>query len=236
MSGHSKWATTHRQKEAADAKRGVLFTRLGKNIAVIAKQGGGDPETNFRLRLAIEKARAANMTKDNIEKAILRGTGQGSGGQIESVLYEGFGPAGVAVMIDCSTDNRNRTSADLKHLMTEFGGTFGAPNSVAWLFEQKGVVRISHLNDETELALIDLGAQDIIRQIEGVTIYTALADLKKITDYLATKHLELVSAGIEWVPKEKKVLTDGQKASLEQFLEALEGFEDLNDYYTNAED
>src|SRR3989344_404513 len=142
MSGHSKWSQIHRQKGAADAKRGAIFTKLGKNISIAARLGGGDPATNFRLRLAVDQAKAANMPKDNIDRAIKRGTGEIAGGTIETIAYEGFGPEGSAFIIECLTDNRNRTAANIKHYLTKYGGSLGTPGSVSWQFEQKGIVRV----------------------------------------------------------------------------------------------
>ena len=145
MSGHSKWANIKRTKGAADAKRSSLFTKLARVITVAARDKGGDPEMNFSLRLAIEKAKAANMPKENIERAIKRGTGEIKGeAAIEELIYEGFGPGGIAIIIKCLTDNRSRTAAQMKHILTSHGGSLGSPNSVMWQFEQKGVIRISN--------------------------------------------------------------------------------------------
>ncbi|MBN1779279.1 MAG: YebC/PmpR family DNA-binding transcriptional regulator [Candidatus Buchananbacteria bacterium] len=235
MSGHSKWATTHRQKEVADAKRGFAFTKLGKAITIAAKLGGGDLTANFRLRLAIDKAKAASMPKDNIERAIKRGTGELNEGQIESLTYEGFGPHGVAFILECLTDNRNRTASEIKHLFSKSGGSLGSPNSVSWMFSQKGVIRISKMTDELELELIDAGVNDIIEEDNGVTIYCEMADLKKIKDLLEEKKIEVSYAQIEWVAKEKKILTSDQQADLEKFFEILEENEDIDNYYSNAE-
>ncbi len=235
MSGHSKWATTHRQKEASDAKRGVIFTRLGKAVTIAAKLGGGDPTANFRLRLAIDQARAANMPKENIERAVKRGTGELAGEKIESITYEGFGPEGVAFLIECLSDNRNRTSSAIKHLLNEYGGSLGSPNSVAWLFEQKGVIRADKISDDLELELIDAGAQNIINEDNGFTIHVAPADLKKIKDLLESKGVAVQYSEIEQVPKDKKIVSPQTKAKIEEFFAELENNEDVNNYYTNAE-
>lgn len=236
MSGHSKWAQIHRQKGVADAKRGAIFTRLGNAITIAAKAGGGGPETNFKLRLAIDQAKAANMPKDNIERAIKRGTGELAGGKIETITYEGFGPAGVAVMIEGVTDNRNRTSASIKHLFSKFGGNLGGPNTVSWMFEQKGVLRVSSVDDELELELIDSGVQDIARDADGATIYTAPTDLQRIKEFLEQKNIASQYAEIEQVPKEEKPLSAVEAEQLEKFIAALEEDEDVNTYYTNAKD
>lgn len=235
MSGHSKWNKIHRQKGATDAKRGALFTKLGKAITVAAKLGGGDLDTNFRLRLAIEKAKAANMPNDNIEKAIKRGTGELDGGPIESATYEGFGPNNIAVIIDCLTDNRNRTSSDIKHIFSKHNGSLGGPNSVSWMFEQKGVIKVDQLTDKFELELIDSGAQDIKKIDDGIEIYTNVKNLKKVSDFLETKKIKVESAEIEWLPKEKKIIDKQQQNAIEKFFDDLDDNEDVNDYYSNAE-
>jgi len=142
MSGHSKWAQIKRQKGATDQKRGNLFTKLAKGITIAARDGGGDPASNFKLRLAVDQAKQSNMPKDNIERAIKRGAGELEGGQIEEAIYEGFGPSGVAIIIETLTDNKNRTVSNVKHILTKYGGGLGSSNSVLWQFERKGVVRI----------------------------------------------------------------------------------------------
>ena len=235
MSGHSKWSKIKRQKGTADAKRGTIFTKLGKVITVAAKQGGGKIDSNFKLKLAVDQAKAANMPKDNIERAIKRGTGELAGGIIESINYEGFGPGGTAFIVEALTDNRNRTSAAMKHILTKYGGGLGGPNSVAWMFEQKGIIRIESMNDELELELIDAGAADVQTDEEGVTVFTAPADLKKIKDFLEQKNIGIEYAEIEQVAKEKKQLDDNQKEKIEKLFAELDDNEDANNYYTNAE-
>jgi len=234
MSGHSHWAQIQRQKGVTDNKRGAMFTKLGNVITIAAKQGGGDPETNFKLRLAIDQAKAANLPKDNIERAIKRGTGEIGGGVIENVTYEGFGPGATALIIEALTDNRNRTSAAVKHILTKFGGSLGAPNSVRWLFDQKGVIRIEKLSEELELGLIDAGAQDIKTDDDGTAIYTQPNDLKKVKDWLEVKQVKVEYAEIEWVAKEKKDATN-QRETLEKIFVELDENEDVNNYFTNAE-
>lgn len=235
MSGHSKWSKIHRQKGVADNKRGALFTKLGNNIAVAAKAGGGDPTTNFKLQLAIEQAKSGNMPKDNIDRAIKRGTGELAGGKIEEITYEGFGPDNIAFMIDCLTDNRNRTSAAMKHVLSKFGGNLGGPNSVSWMFEQKGIVRTGEIDDELELELIDAGANDIIQEEDGSTIFTNPADLKKVKNLLTQKNLAVDYAEIEQVPKDKKIIGDKTKEKLEKVFAELDDNEDVNNFYTNAD-
>ncbi|MEA3398713.1 MAG: YebC/PmpR family DNA-binding transcriptional regulator [Patescibacteria group bacterium] len=232
MSGHSKWNTIKRQKGATDAKRGALFTKLGKTITVAAKEGGGDLETNFKLRLAVDQAKSGNMPKDNIDRAIKRGTGELAGGIIESIAYEGFGPDGTAFIIEALTDNRNRTSAAMKHILTKYGGNLGGPGSVAWMFSQKGVIRIPEINDNLELELIDAGAADIQKDPDGAAIYTAPNDLKKVKDFLEQKNIVVEYAEVEQVAKEKKAVAFEK---LQKIFDELEENEDVNNFYTNAD-
>jgi len=235
MSGHSKWAQIHRQKGVADTKRGAVFTKLGNAITAAAKSGGGDPDANFKLRLAIDQAKASNLPKDNIERAIKRGTGELGGGTIETVVYEGFGPAGIAIIIEGLTDNRNRTSSAIKHLLAKYGGSLGGPNSVSWLFVQKGVLRIKEITDELELDLIDAGALDVVREDDGATIYTMPNDLKKIKNFLELQKIIVDYAEVEQVAKEKKALNDEEAQNLQKLFGELDNDEDVSNYYTNAE-
>ena len=236
MSGHSKWATTHRQKEIADAKKGAIFTKIA-NIITIAARKGGDPATNFSLRIAIDKGRAVNMPKDNIERAVKRGTGEGGGAAIEELTYEGIGPAKAQFIVKSLTDNKNRSASQIRHLFTKNGGSFG---SVMWNFDQKGVVRIindqlSSINkEEFELELIDQGADDIISEDEGMTVYVMPSDLQKIKQFLENKNIQTESADIEFVAKENLNLSEEEKTQVEKFIEELEDNEDVSDYYTNA--
>lgn len=242
MSGHSKWATIKRSKGAADAKRSALFTKLARAITVAAREKGGDPEINFSLRLAIEKAKAANMPKDNIEKAIKRGTGELEGGMIEEIIYEGFGSGGIAIIIKCLTDNKNRTSQSMKHILSKYGGSLGGPNSVMWQFEQKGVIRIANENlanknsEELELQIIDLGAQDIIKESDSWVIYTKIEDLQKVSKGIEALGIEVEYADLEYVPKEYTDVAETTKEKTQKMFEALDDDEDVDDYYTNLKE
>ena len=240
MSGHSKWATTHRQKELVDAKRGAIFTKLANNISLAAKKGG-DPEANPSLRTAIEKARAANMPKDNVERAIKKGTGELGGVALEELYYEGRGSLGAQFIVKCVTDNKNRSASTVRHLFTKNGGSFGA---VMWNFDQLGVFLISNeelsskkINfEDLELELIDQEVRDISKEDEGLTIYTEIKDFHAMTDFLAKKNLKTESAEMEYVAKEKLVVTTPEDiAKLEKFIGELEDNEDVSEYYTNAE-
>ena len=237
MSGHSKWATTHRQKALVDAKRGAIFTKFANVISIAAKKGG-DPENNPALRAAIDKARAANMPKDNIERAIKKGTGELGGDQVEELYYEGIIPPGVQVIVKCLTDNKNRSGSTVRHLFTKNGGAFGA---VMWNFRQLGVISIpqeeikaKHLsNEELELELIDQGIEDFVKEAEGIIVYTEVKDLQIVKDFLESKGLKIENAEIEYVAKEKTALSEIEQPKLDKFMEELEDNEDVNDYYTN---
>jgi len=236
MSGHSKWATTKRQKAVVDAKRGAIFTKLGNAITVAAKNGG-DPDGNFSLRMAIDKARAANMPKENIDRAVKRGTGEGGGVLLEELVYEAMGPAQSQFVVKCLTDNKNRTAAAIRHLFDKHGGSLGA---VMWNFELKGVVVVSRealgtaADDELELELIDLGAEDIVREDEGLIIYTASADLQKVKKFLENKNIATESAAIEYVAKDKKELSGQDKDKFDSLAEELEDNEEVGEYYSNV--
>jgi YebC/PmpR family DNA-binding regulatory protein len=243
MSRHSKWSKIKHQKGAADVKRSALFTRLSKNITLAAREGGsGDPKMNFKLRLAIDQAKAVNLPKDTVDRAIQKGIGAGGEGQIERVQYEGFLPGGAAIIIESLTDNRNRTSGVAKKLLGEYGGNMGLPNSVAWMFSRKGVVRISNYKnsvqnfDEFQLKMIDLGADDIQPEEEDLIIYTAPENLEKIREGLEKEKIAPEETEIEFVAKEKINISDPeQKEKIENLLNELDENEDVDNYYTNLE-
>jgi YebC/PmpR family DNA-binding regulatory protein len=236
MSGHSKWATIRHKKGAADAKRAALFTKLSKAITVAAREGG-DPEFNFSLRTAIDKALAGNMTKDRIDTAVKRGTGEIEGGIIEEVIYEGYGPGGAAVLIEALTDNRNRTSASLKHAFTKNGGSLGSSGSVQWMFERKGVVRASgkdELSDEDQLTLMDAGAEDIDRE-DGLHVFTSAdSELAKLRGAVQQLGLTLEDAGLEWIAKDENEADDETKGALMKLFETLDEDEDVSNIYSNV--
>lgn len=240
MSGHSKWATTHRQKAVVDAKRGAVFTKLANNISIAAKQGG-DPEMNPALRTAIDRARSLSMPKDNIERAIKKGTGELGGEQMQELYYEGIGPAGIQVIVRSVSDNRNRSAATIRHMFSKNGGSLGA---VMWNFEQKGVILISKEElvlkkkdfSDLELSLIDNGAMDIEEAEEGFTVYTSLNDFQKMQDYLSSINLNLESAEMEYVANEKLKLNKEDQDKVDKFLEEMEDNEDVSSVYTNLAD
>jgi YebC/PmpR family DNA-binding regulatory protein len=240
MSGHSKWSTIKRQKWAQDAKRAAVFTKLARNITVAAREGGGDPETNFKLRLAVDKAKSSNMPKDNIERAIKKGTGELKGEALEECLYEGMGPANTQFIIKSFTDNRNRSASNIKHIFNKYGGSF---TPVMWNFKERGVIRINKEEveekdidpDEFELELIEQGAQDIEKEEEGITIYTDPKDLASVKKFLDKQEIKIETADIEYIPSQIKKVEGNEKERVEKFMEALEDCEDVNDYYNNCE-
>lgn len=235
MSRHSKWHKIKQFKGAIDAKRGAAFTKLGNAIALAAREKGHDPDKNFTLRLAMERARSANMPKDNIERAIKRGSGQGDEGALESILYEGYGPGGVALIIETLSDNRNRTVSEIKHCLSKHNGAFGASGSVSWQFEQKGILRTeTAMTEDLQLAFIDAGADDI-RAEDGVTeIITPVSGLQKVQQEMQSAGLAVADASIEWIAKQTVPLSaqDGEK--LTALTEALEDLDDVHAVYDNA--
>ena len=239
MSGHSKWATIHRQKEATDQKRGQAFTKVANAITVAVREGGGvtDPEHNFRLRLAIEKGRSLNMPKENIERAIKRGTGELEGVVIENITYEAFGPGGVAFVINVLTDNKNRAVAEIKHILSKYGGGLGGPNSVLWMFDRRGVIRVENIagkREEMELKAIELGAEDIAEEDEALVIYTQPNDLQKVKEGLETTGINIEYAEVELVPQNKVKVEDPKiQEKIEKLSEELDDNPDIDDYYNN---
>ena len=237
MSGHSKWATTHRQKEITDAKRGAIFTKFA-NVITIAAKKGGDPETNPSLRSAIDRAKSISMPKDNIERAIKRGTGELLGDQVEELYYEAVVSPNIQVIVKCLTDNRNRSGASVRHIFTKNNGSFA---SVLWNFEQKGVIKTSKDNlielnidlGELELSLIDLGIDDFINNPEDLEIQVEVDNFQKVKDFLTDKNIKLDSTEIEYVAKDKINLNDDELSKLDKIFSELEDNEDVVDYYTN---
>ncbi|KPL22204.1 MAG: transcriptional regulator [Anaerolineae bacterium SM23_84] len=237
MSGHSKWSTIKRKKGVADARRGQMFTRLGREIEIAARDGG-DPAMNFRLRLAIDRAKQSNMPSDNIERAILRGTGELKGDAIEEISYEGYGPRGTAVIVEVLTDNRNRTVSDVRRVFTRHGGNLGETGCVAWLFERKGYISIVPQDGEGEevaLMAIDAGADDVKLDEDLVEIFTRLEDLQKVKQALTDAEVPIDSAELSWIPK-SMVLLD-EKATLQnmRLIDELEELDDVRQVYSNLE-
>ncbi len=235
MSGHSKWSKIKHKKGAADQKRGANFTKLGNAITVAAKKGG-DPEMNFSLRIAIDKAKSGNLPKDNIERAIKRGTGELGGAQLEENTYEGFGPGKIGIIIETLTDNKNRTVAEVKHTLDKSGGSLSGPGAVMWMFNRLGVLITNKEGvdkDELELKAIDAGAEDIEDDEEEMTIYTKPEELQKVKENLEKENIKIESAEIEFIAKEKKETTDELDEKLEKFFDILDENGDITNYYTN---
>jgi YebC/PmpR family DNA-binding regulatory protein len=236
MSGHSKWASIKRQKGATDAKRGALFTKLGNAITIAARAGGGDPATNFKLRIEIDKARAANLPKDNIERAIKRGTGEESKTQIEEVTYEGYGPGKVAIIVKGITDNKNRTISAVRQIFEKHGGTLGQSGAVSWMFDAKGVIRVNKAGqsaEELELKAIDLGAQDLKEEGTELVIYTEPDKLQTVKDGLEKNNMAIEFAELDLVPQNYTKFDDAIKEKLMKLFEALDEDPDVSNYYSN---
>jgi len=236
MSGHSKWATIKRQKGANDAKRGVLFTKLGNQIAVAAR-GGADPATNSALAMIIEKAKKAGMPSANIERSIQRVSDK-SAAQLEEVMYEGYGPGGVAILVECATDNRNRTLPEVRAAFTKNGGTMADQGSVAFQFSRQGVIRVKGQGEDLELAAIDAGAEDIFEEREtGETvIHTAQNDLAKVRDALKAADYEVVDAELTYTPNNTLEISDAEAArKIIKLMDALEDLDDVSATHTNFE-
>jgi YebC/PmpR family DNA-binding regulatory protein len=229
MSGHSKWSSIKHKKARTDAVRGKVFTKLIREITVAARHGGGDPEANPRLRLAVQSAKAANMPNDNITRAIKKGTGDVDGAVYEEFSYEGYGPAGVGLIIDVLTDNRNRTTAEVRHALTKHGGSLGESNSVAWNFDTRGVIRIDggRCDEETVMnAALEAGAEDVEDDDGTFTVYTDPTDLPKVSEALRAGDLPVLSAGMEKIPR-TLVALEGEEAK--RMLRLMEMLEDLDD-------
>lgn len=239
MSGHSKWANIKHKKARADAQKGKIFTKLGKEIIVAARQGGGDPNGNFRLKMAIQAAKAANMPNDNIQRAIQRGAGGAEGSNYEELTYEGYGPGGVAVMINILTDNRNRTAGEIRHLFSKNGGNMGETGCVGWMFAQKGQIILNRENvtlDEDELLLIclDAGADDVRVDEDSVEVLTAPSDLENVRQVLVDQNIEVESAAVSLIPENTVEVTDKEQAAkIIRLMDALDDHDDVQDVYVN---
>ena len=236
MAGHSKWASIKHKKAVVDSRRGKLFTKLGRAITVAAREGGGDPEGNPSLALAIQKARDASMPKDNIERAIARGTGEGADADaIESVVYEGYGPGGTALLIEALTDNRNRTGAEIRHALTKHGGSLGEPGSVAYLFEQRGLVSVDAgaYSEEDLLVAIDAGATDIESDEDRYEVITEPGDLAAVREALEGAGISFESAELVQRPTVRVELDAGEASSLMKLIDALEDNDDVGEVHAN---
>jgi YebC/PmpR family DNA-binding regulatory protein len=236
MSGHSKWHSIKHKKAVVDARRGQHFTKLARAITVAAREGGGDPDGNPSLALAIQKARDASMPKDNIERAIAKGTGEGvDADQIETVLYEGYGPGGVAMLIEAFTDNRNRTGADVRHLLSKHGGNLGEPGSVSYLFDKRGVIVVdaSRYDEDDLMPAIDAGAEDIARDDDVFEVITEPSDLVGVREALREAGVEFESADVTQRPRVRVPLEEADAVKLLKLIDALEESDDVGAVHAN---
>lgn len=237
MSGHSKWSTIKHKKGATDAKRGRIFTRLIKEITVAARMGGGDPDGNPRLRAAITSAKTENMPKDNIARAIKKGTGEIEGAVYDEILYEGYGPGGVAVLVECMTDNRNRTVADVRHFFAKNNGNLGASGCVGWMFDKKGLLQVEK-EGMTEEELMDLaieaGAEDVVEEDDEFQVITSPESFDEVYNVLESKKVKFIEAAITRIPQNSVEVTDEKIAiSLLKLLESLEDHDDVQKVHAN---
>jgi len=239
MSGHSKWSTIKRKKAAADAKRGNIFTRLAREIAIAARGGGGDPDTNFALRLAVDRAKASNMPKDNIERAIRRGTGEDkSGAALEQIMYEGYAPNGIALMVEVVTDNRNRTVADIRHILSRAGGNMAEVGSVSWQFHRAAYFAFSSegINAEEIFDLaVDAGADDVILGEDDVEVYAPVEFFKEINDLLEGHGILLDEAALRMIPNTRIQLPPEKTLQVMRVIENLEDCDDVQEVFSNLE-
>lgn len=236
MSGHSKWANIKFRKERQDAKKGKIFTKIIKEITIAARVGGGDPETNPRLRAAMQNAKAANMPMKNVENAIMKGTGELPGVVYEEVTYEGYGPNGVAMYIECTTDNKNRTVSEVRHLLSKYGGNLGESGCVAWMFERRGLITVlkrNYAEEELMLAAIDAGAEDFKVEDDTYEIYTSDEELDSVNTKLEAKGISIESSDITFVPQTTVRLEGKQAEQMLKLMDALDENDDVEDVYAN---
>lgn len=238
MSGHSKWSTIKHKKGAADAKRGKIFTKLIKEITVAARMGGGDPDANPRLRHALSAARAQNMPKDNFERAIKKGTGELEGVNYEEIIYEGYGPGGVAVLVECLTDNRNRTIAEVRHAFGKAGGNVGTDGCVSWMFDKKGLIVVSKDDSDEDTLMevaLDAGAEDIKDEGDDFEVITEPADFDAVKSAMDEADIKCGVAEITMVPQNLTKVEGNEAESMVKFMEVLDDLDDVQKFYTNAD-
>lgn len=236
MSGHSKWATIKRQKAVTDAKRGQVFTKLARNITVAVREGGGtDPTFNFKLRMAIEKAKEASMPGENIERAIKKGGGEGKEA-IEQVAYEGYGPGGSAFIVEAITDNKNRTASAVRTIFTKHDGRMGEQGSVAWMFESKGQVLIEKQSgiEDLPLELIDEGVEDVKETENGLEVYTLPVDLEKVKKFIENKNIKILSAELIMRPAQNLEVPEADKKKIQNLIDALQDDDDVVNVHSNV--
>lgn len=241
MSGHSKWANIKHKKAKADAQKGKIFTKLGREIIVAARAGGGDPNNNFRLKIAIANAKAANMPNDTIQRAIQKGVGGGEGANYEELRYEGYGPGGVAIMLNAMTDNRNRTAGEMRHIFSKNGGNLGETGCVSWMFNEKGQLTILKESlklseDELMLVALEAGAEDMEQEEESFIIYTNPAEMEAVRQALLDQGIEIEEAVVNMIPQNTMEISDPEQAKkLLRLMESLEEHDDTQGVYANFE-
>jgi YebC/PmpR family DNA-binding regulatory protein len=238
MSGHSKWSTIKHKKAVTDARKGQQFTKVARELVIAAREGGGNPESNYRLRLAVEKARSVNMPADNIKRAIMRGTGELAGATIEELRFEGYGPHGVAIMVDTLTDNRNRTSSDIRNLFSRAGGNLGATGSVAWMFTRQGQIMVEADGkdpDEVGLEAIELGAVDARVDGRTIEVITDPSRLEALREQLKQKGYRVDSAEVTMTASQVVNLDETRAPSVLKLLDALEEHDDVQSVYSNVD-
>lgn len=239
MSGHSKWANIKHRKGKMDALRGKVTTKISREIYVAVRNGGADPAMNMRLKLALQKAKENNVTKDNVQRAIQKAQGGADGTNFEEMTYEGYGPGGAAVLLDTMSDNRNRTVADVRHLFSKYGGNLGETGCVNWMFNKKGLIIIEDIGsvdeDELMLAVLDAGADDFVNDDGIIEITTSPEAFDEVQEKLAELSITTSSANVSMVPETEVVLVDHDAAKMEKLIDALEELDDVQEVYTNAD-
>lgn len=238
MSGHSKWSTIKRKKAVADTKRGKIFTKLIKEITIAARQGGGDPGANPRLRLAIDNAKSANMPSDNIERAIKKATGELEGVNYIELTYEGYGPGGIALLIESVTDNKNRTVADVRHILSKHGGSLGETGSVAWMFDRKGIITVvaeGKSEDEVMEVVLEAGAEDFQTEDDFYEVTTAVEDFEEVRKALQNSNFNIENASLQWIAKNTVSVSGENAEKVIKIIDALEDNDDVQNVYTNAD-
>jgi YebC/PmpR family DNA-binding regulatory protein len=238
MSGHSKWSTIKRKKGAADAKRGKLFTKAIKEITIAAREGGGDPSANPRLRLAVDNAKAINMPADNIERAIKKATGELEGVTYHELTYEGYATGGIALLVEVATDNKNRTVAEVRHLFSKYNGSMGESGSVAWMFEKKGVISLpkqGKSEDEVLEIVLNAGAEDLQSEEEFFEIQTDVESFEPVRKALLGKNLNIENASLQWIAKNTLNIKGEDAEQVMKLIDALEDCDDVQNVYTNAD-
>jgi YebC/PmpR family DNA-binding regulatory protein len=238
MSGHNKWSSIKHKKGAADAKRGKIFSKLIKEITVAARMGGGDPNANPRLRAAISAAKTENMPKDNIERAIKKGTGELEGVSYEEIIYEGYAPGGAAVLVECLTDNKNRAVADVRHLFSKAGGNLGENGCVAWMFDKKGLIVVNKDKAEEDQLMeisIDAGAEDVSDEGDSFEVITEIGDFESVKEAIEKASIEIEMAEISMIPQNMLALEGKEAEQTIRLMDALEDCDDVQKVYTNAD-